>query len=246
MNRLRDMGGDEPLFRRGSELLRSVTPTATTTAPATEMKQRVWRSLQHAPAAAPRGLPILMLKVAIVAIVALGAGTAGAVIAQRWIVPRFHSQGVAAGPARPIHSVHAAARPERTILTPPVAPPPIAEPVVETPPPKPAARPTLRRIASAAPSAAAVARERTEVLDALVALRREHDPARAGTLLARYLSAHPRGAMREEALALAIEAADARGERAAAAQLAQAYQTEFPAGRFLIFARSHIDRANSH
>jgi hypothetical protein len=241
VNRLRDMDGDEPLSRRGSELLRSVAPTTTAT-PVTEMKQRVWRSLQHPPAAAPRRLPSFILKLAIVAIVALGAGTAGAVIARRWIVPRFHSQGVAGAPARPERMTPT--RP--TAPTPQVAPAPVEAPAVETPPPKPAARPTVRRVASAAPSAAAVARERTEVLDALVALRREHDPARAGTLLARYLSAHPRGAMREEALALAIEAADARGDRVAAAQLAQAYQAEFPAGRFLIFARSHLDRGASH
>ena len=62
---------------------------------------------------------------------------------------------------------------------------------------------------------------------------------RAGTLLARYLSAHPRGALREEALVLAIEAADARGDRAVGEQLAHVYQGEFPAGRFLAFARSH-------
>ena len=37
MNRLRDMDGDEPLSRRGSELLRSVAPT-TPAAPVTEMK----------------------------------------------------------------------------------------------------------------------------------------------------------------------------------------------------------------
>jgi len=95
-------------------------------------------------------------------------------------------------------------------------------------------------------SAAAVARERTEVLDALVALRREHDPARAGTMRARYLSAHRHGALREEALALAMEAADARGDRPAARQIAQVYQCEFPAGRFLIFARSHTDGSASH
>ncbi len=84
------------------------------------------------------------------------------------------------------------------------------------------------------------------MLDALVALRREHDPVRAGALLARYLSAHPRGALREEALVLAIEAADARGDRAGGAQLAQVYQDEFPAGRFLPFARSHTDSHPSH
>ena len=77
------------------------------------------------------------------------------------------------------------------------------------------------------------------MLDALVALRREHDPVRAGTLLTRYLAAHPHGALREEALVLAIEAADARNDAAGAHQLARTYQAEFPAGRFLTFARSH-------
>ena len=105
--------------------------------------------------------------------------------------------------------------------------------------PKVPARTGPRKVAAPAVTAASVARERTEVLDALVALRREHDPVRAGTLLARYLSAHPRGALREEALVLAIEAADARGDRAIGEQLAHAYQGEFPAGRFLAFARSH-------
>ena len=89
-----------------------------------------------------------------------------------------------------------------------------SEPRVRDPP----ARSAPKKLASLPPSAASVARERTEVLDALVALRREHDPVRAGTLLARYLSAHPHGALREEALVLAIEAADARGDHGAAAR----------------------------
>ena len=90
-----------------------------------------------------------------------------------------------------------------------------------SPRPKPPARSAPKKLASLPPSAASVARERTEVLDALVALRREHDPVRAGTLLTRYLSAHPRGALREEALVLAIEAADARGDQTGGEQLAQ-------------------------
>jgi Tfp pilus assembly protein PilF len=83
--------------------------------------------------------------------------------------------------------------------------------------------------------------ERTEVLDAMVALRRKRDPARAGVLLDRYLVAHPRGALHEEALALAIEAASARGDRAAARNLSQAYQARYPQGRFLRFASSQAD-----
>src|SRR5439155_6829835 len=121
---------------------------------------------------------------------------------------------------------------------------PAADSVAESPSPKPPVRGAPRKLAVPPPSAASVARERTEVLDALIALRREHDPVRAGTLLARYLSAHPRGAMREEALVLAIEAGDARADRPASQQLAQAYQSEFPAGRFLPFARSHTGPQN--
>ena len=119
---------------------------------------------------------------------------------------------------------------------------------IETPTPKPPARSAPRKVTVVPPPrAAAAARERTEVLDALVALRREHDAVRAGTLLARYLSAHPRGSLREEALALAIEAADARGDRAGAAQLAQALPAaNSRPGRFLTFARSHTRRRASH
>ena len=116
----------------------------------------------------------------------------------------------------------------------------------ETPRPRPPARSAPKKLAGLPPTAASVARERTEVLDALVALRREHDPVRAGTLLSRYLSAHPHGALREEALVLAIEAADARGDRTGGEQLAHAYQAEFPGGRFLPFARSHTDGQGSH
>jgi hypothetical protein len=93
--------------------------------------------------------------------------------------------------------------------------------------------------------AATSAQERTEVLDALIALRRDHDPLRAGALLDRYLVIHPRGALREEARVLAIEAADARGDRPRALKLALSYQADYPAGRFRQFARSHIESNGS-
>lgn len=89
-------------------------------------------------------------------------------------------------------------------------------------------------------TAAAAARERTQVLDAMVALRRDHDGARAGLLLDAYLKEHPRGVLREEALVLAVEAADARGDGATARRLARTYQDTYPGGRFSAFAR---DRA---
>ena len=88
--------------------------------------------------------------------------------------------------------------------------------------------------------AGAPARERTQVLDAMIALRRDHDPERAQALLDPYLQRSRQGALREEALVLAIEAADARSDRARAARLARVYQDEYPGGRFATFVRSHI------
>ena len=239
MNRLRDavdreggMRGD-PLFRRGVELLQG-TPS-TTASP--ETKARVWHALGRARAPSGSGLRTLVLRFAVIGGVALVAGTAGAVIAQRWIAPRLDG---GAPPARATSAPRSSQAPRPEAAKPIAADDIAAGDVIETPivkagPPRAAPR----KAVAAAPSAAAVARERTEVLDALIALRREHDPVRAGTLLARYLAAHPRGALREEALVLAIEAADARGDRAAGEQSARAYQAEFPAGRFLSFARSH-------
>jgi hypothetical protein len=243
MNRLRDGEGegDDPLFQRGVELLRR---TPATPPAADDVKARVWRALRQT---TPAGRRPLILKLAVVAGVALVAGSAGAVIASRMIAngwfgarPGAATPPVAAPPVRqvsrtpsPVQSadLDVGGEPAETGDAP--APPEPGRPA------RPAAHSAPKRAPVPGPSAAAVARERTEVLDALIALRREHDPARAGTLLGRYLAAHPRGALREEALVLAIEAADARGDRAAGAELARAYQAEYPAGRFLSFARSH-------
>ncbi len=157
-------------------------------------------------------------------------------ITRRWIVPALDDVPSATPPSTPLP-----ARAEKVSPVPPVATAAATatETVDERRISKPPPRSAPKKPASPLPSAAAVARERTEVLDALVALRREHDAVRAGALLTRYLAAHPHGALREEALVLAIEAADARNDAAGAQQLARTYQTEFPAGRFLTFARSH-------
>jgi len=70
------------------------------------------------------------------------------------------------------------------------------------------------------------------VLAAIQTLRRDHDGARAGALLEEYLREHPSGALREEAMALAVEAASARGDHRETQSLAQRYQRTFPNGRF--------------
>jgi len=94
---------------------------------------------------------------------------------------------------------------------------------------------TEARVAAAPPEEAAL------VLAGLRALRREHDPTRAGMLLARYLDRFPQGVLAQEALAIAIEAGLARGDRRAAASLAEQYLTRFPAGRFVRLARGAAD-----
>jgi len=240
MNRLRDIvereGGmrGDPLFRRGVELLQQTPPTPVSD----DAKARVWRSVKSASARPAHRFGALAFRFAVVGAVALAAGTAGAVITQRWIAPRMDDAEKAPPVGAKVRALRAPPAASASIA---VAPVDLGDDAVPAPraPRAPARAAAPRKVAPAAVSAAAVARERTEVLDALIALRREHDAARAGTLLARYLAAHPHGALREEALALAIEAADARGDRAGGARLAQLYQTEFPAGRFLSFARSH-------
>ena len=69
------------------------------------------------------------------------------------------------------------------------------------------------------------------VVSAIQALRQDRDPERAGRLLSAYLRTHPRGALAEEAVALSIEAADAR-HSPAATTFAERYLKEYPHGRF--------------
>jgi TolA-binding protein len=90
---------------------------------------------------------------------------------------------------------------------------------------------------AATPTKAAPAQETALVMAAVRALRREHDPARAGLLLDDYLRRYPSGVLSEEALALAIEAASARGDARAAA-LARMYLARYPQGRFQHAARA--------
>ena len=127
----------------------------------------------------------------------------------------------------------------KTLLPPAEVTP--SPPVVVTPPVAPSINVAAPSIDSAtharSPShlpkeAAANPEEMAEVLAAFKALRQAHDPKHAGALLDHYLKRYPRGALLEEALALAIEAAAAQQDPHAG-ELATRYLAKFPHGRFV-------------
>jgi hypothetical protein len=83
------------------------------------------------------------------------------------------------------------------------------------------------------PDVTPVEDESTLILRAVRALRRDGDPARAEELAQQALSRFPQGAQVEEATALAMEAASAKGDVVDARRAAQAYLDRFRSGRFV-------------
>ena len=97
-----------------------------------------------------------------------------------------------------------------------------------------------------APSAKRVDKPRagedpSQVAEAVRALRKQGDAARAQALLDQYLKANPRGALAEDALALSIEAAAARKDPRAA-DYARRYLAKYPNGRFKTVAERVLSR----
>ncbi len=81
------------------------------------------------------------------------------------------------------------------------------------------------------------------LVDAMLAVRHTRDFRRAGVLLEDYLAKYPRGALREEAMALAVEAAAARTDLARRDFWVSAYLKDYPAGCFRAFMEgSRADR----
>jgi hypothetical protein len=70
------------------------------------------------------------------------------------------------------------------------------------------------------------------MIDAVRALRRDRDPARALALAEFAMDRYPHGAQVEEAMALGMEAAKAAGDGAAARRLAERYLATFRMGHF--------------
>lgn len=81
-----------------------------------------------------------------------------------------------------------------------------------------------------------------QVLEAIRSLRANGNAARASGLLDDYMRDHPRGVLTEDALALSIEAADARHDRRAAGDYAERYIRLYPGGRFRSLADVAVER----
>ncbi len=256
MNRLREESGLDPISEKGIEMLRSVRPT--TSSPL--LKRRVWAALQESSIASPVRQRSSMLRVLVVGVglVAFTA-TAAATIGGRRIAARLEKflaplGGAGVGATQPrserSKSVRVVAEAERApgVETVPevAASDPAAKADSRMPPAGPlAAAHSALRPSRTVPVVAETTRERAQVWEALVALRRDHDPSRAAALLNHELEANPHGVLRQEALVLAIEAADARGDRAGAESFARAYEREFPSGRFRQLAQRYLDEKNA-
>jgi len=243
MNRLRDESGWDSLSERGIELLRRVPASFSRS----DLKRRVWAGLQEFTVNATVEPHNARLKALVLGLVVVtSAATAGAAIGGHWLAPRIdRAIATASGSrveAQPRHrrgAIRRVAAPWDPSEIEPLAPM-AAAPIEKAPlragsamDARAETHPT-RHVVAPAPEA------RTEVLDALVALRRDRDADRAAVLLDRYLGANRHGALREEALVLAIEAADIRKDAVEAHRLARLYALEFPAGRFGQFAGQHL------
>lgn len=157
-----------------------------------------------------------------------------------------------ASPAEP-SGVVSAAPPASAVapraITAPVAP----EPAPVAPEPAPVVAPSVAVDAPTEPAPLAppspkrnadkprAGEDPTRVAEAVRALRKQGDAARAQALLDQYLKSNPRGALAEDALALSIEAAAARKDPRAA-DYAKRYLARYPNGRFRAVAERALAR----
>jgi len=154
-----------------------------------------------------------------------GAGVAGATVGRGWLARGWHEWIARPVAVTPVSIAPVRRSPARPIVA---ALPP--ESVLEAPAiPAPVARPAPARVA--AHSRPPRGEDPSALVEAVRALRSEHDAQRAARLLDAYLRAYPHGALAEEALALQIEAAaNLKSPRAAA--FARQYLRDYPDGRF--------------
>lgn len=194
-------------------------------------KRMILQRLTRASVAPRAWLPKPVLASVVAAVVG-SAGIAGA--SYGWYKSRVAAQRAEARASEPVRTTPSA--PRKALPAPIAAPPPQLETVepesstkkpVESSPNRHLERPLAARQRVSKENA----EDPSEVLEAIRALRKQGDAARAQVLLDQYLKTHPSGALTEDALVLSIEAALARHDPRAS-EYAKRYLNRFPNGRF--------------
>jgi len=242
-----DPDRSDPVAACAARLLSEVRSVELTEARAARMRQALDRPR--------RKLELKLLRpAAVVAALVSLAATAGATYAAvrmlgdrpPSIEPRLEeAPALDVGP-RPGESEGAVEAPEPAPRDADAPVTPEADPPGRAAPPAPdrAAGSSQHGAAAPADSATTPAPGATLVVDAMRALRHEKNPDKAARLLEEYQKQHPSGALAEEALALQMESAAARGDPSAS-HLAATYLSRFPQGRFRAAAEQVLSRARS-
>jgi hypothetical protein len=243
--RLRD---EEAAPGSTAAVVKDLLRAAPTAAPSASSKARVRAALDER-REPRRGL--WLRPVVVLSLLLIGAAGASAARDEGWLGQTYRRLVAWVSPAAPAKTT-APASPAPASPAPATVPvlAPAAEPrPIESPAPAAERVVGARRAPRAALPGVTPVREASPTDDptlgapAVRALRREHDAARATQLLEDYLRRWPDGALAEEALALSIEAAQARGATpsaelsrptdARARELAVRYLRRFPRGRFV-------------
>jgi len=220
MKRLRDEA--DPTLSALTALVAAAEPDASSPFAKRHVESRITRALQSG--AGKRRLFRPALVVAGGFLIAATAAAAG----YSWLAPAKSSAPI----APPAAVVAPSVQPKSAV--------PQAAPKVDDQAPAEAAP------APDAPSAKHEAKlqpgeDPSQVAEAVRALRKQGDAARAQALLDQYLKANPHGALAEDALALSSEAAAARKDPRAA-DYARRYLARYPKGRFRGVAERVLSR----
>jgi hypothetical protein len=224
--RLRDSG--EGLQDPSAQWAISMLGWAEPYEPAPGRQERTWAKLQ----AADRLFQPRWLRFAVAGSALLFAGLfASAALAQwpGWLARIIHTAPTER-PARSLAKLPVPTADRATSIAP-------IRPSVEEPAALAVAAPSNPAPGRARRLSKAATPEESEVLlGAMRALRVDHDPDRARTILSQYLAGHPKGALAEEALVMLVEAAVAHGDRDASALAARYFQL-YPRGEFAVQVR---------
>jgi hypothetical protein len=203
-----------------TELLGSAEPVQTSPFAKRHVQSRIARALEGG--AGKR----LILRPALLGAGALLVAATAAAAGYSWLAPA--NQDVPPSTAVKV----APSSPAPRVVVPPAPP-------AEVAPPEPT--PSLEPSGAKHEAKPRAGEDPSQVAEAVRALRKQGDAARAQALLDQYLRANPHGALAEDALALSIEAAAARKDPRAA-DYARRYLARYPSGRFRSVAERVLSR----